>query len=31
VTVTCAKDKKSGVVIGDLVVSKDVPVTTLEE
>jgi hypothetical protein len=31
VTVTCAKGKKSGVVIGDLVVSKDVPVTTSEE
>ena len=30
VTVTCARGKKSGVVIGDLVVSKDVPVATSE-
>lgn len=30
VTVTCARGKKSGVVIGDLVVTKDVPVTTAE-
>lgn len=30
VTVTCARGKKSGVVIGDLVVSKDAPVTISE-